>query len=138
MNRRDLQSLAESRLREADVLLAAREYNGAYYLAGYSVECAIKACIAKQTMAEDFPDVNHAKASWVHDLEALIKQAGLLQTLSKHRANNTVFHTHWLVAKDWSVDSRYDLSHTMQEAEDLVRAIADPHSGILAWLRLHW
>jgi HEPN domain-containing protein len=31
------------------VLLEAGLYAGAYYLAGYAVECALKACIAKKT-----------------------------------------------------------------------------------------
>jgi len=31
-------------------------FDGAYYLAGYAVECAIKACIAKGTRRYEFPD----------------------------------------------------------------------------------
>ncbi|HLF84399.1 MAG TPA: HEPN domain-containing protein [Blastocatellia bacterium] len=56
MNRNDLKLLAVTRLREAKVLLANGEYSGAYYLAGYVVECALKACIAKRTKRHDFPD----------------------------------------------------------------------------------
>ncbi|MGB7136749.1 MAG: HEPN domain-containing protein [Acidobacteriaceae bacterium] len=56
MNRKDLQSLANTRLREARVLFRAKEFSGAYYLAGYAVECALKACIAKQYRQHDFPD----------------------------------------------------------------------------------
>ena len=43
----DLQDLAELRIKEARILLDAGSYPGAFYLAGYSVECALKACIAK-------------------------------------------------------------------------------------------
>ena len=56
MNRKDLQRLTRLRLAEARVLLAAAKYDGAYYLAGYAVECALKACIAKQIKRFDFPD----------------------------------------------------------------------------------
>jgi HEPN domain-containing protein len=55
MDRGDFQRLAELRLKEAKALCAAGMYDGAYYLAGYAVECAIKACIAKRTKAEEFP-----------------------------------------------------------------------------------
>jgi HEPN domain-containing protein len=55
MNRTEFQSLAEVRIREAKALLDAGLWDGAYYLAGYAVECALKACIAKRTRAEDFP-----------------------------------------------------------------------------------
>jgi hypothetical protein len=56
MNRTDFQQLAELRLREAEALLAAGLPDGAYHLAGYSVECALKACIAKRTQLHDFPE----------------------------------------------------------------------------------
>ncbi len=47
MNRSDLQNLATIRLRDAEVLLDNGRYDGAYYLLGYVIECALKACIAK-------------------------------------------------------------------------------------------
>jgi hypothetical protein len=56
MNRRDLQTLAKIRLKEAQALARLRLYDGAYYLAGYAVECALKACIARRTSRYDFPD----------------------------------------------------------------------------------
>ncbi|MCP5119377.1 MAG: HEPN domain-containing protein, partial [bacterium] len=49
MNRTDFQNLALERLDDAKVLLDGGRYNGAYYLSGYVVECALKACIAKLT-----------------------------------------------------------------------------------------
>ena len=64
MNRNDLKGLALIRLREATILLANGEYSGAYYLAGYAVECALKPCIAKQTRRHDFPDKKLAEQSW--------------------------------------------------------------------------
>ncbi len=55
MNRMEFQGLAEIRIREAEILLAAGAWDGAYYLAGYAVECALKACIAKKTVEHSFP-----------------------------------------------------------------------------------
>lgn len=49
MFRKDFQDLAMVRVREAEMLLAAGLFDGAYYLAGLAVECALKACIAKAT-----------------------------------------------------------------------------------------
>ena len=56
MNRADLQKLSNTRIREAKALFAAGEYSGAYYLAGYAVECALKACFAKNVKQYDFPE----------------------------------------------------------------------------------
>jgi len=47
MNRKGLQDLAIVRLKEAKALLDQGFHDGAYYLCGYAVECALKACIAK-------------------------------------------------------------------------------------------
>jgi hypothetical protein len=56
VNRTQLQQLAEERVRDAEALLNAGQWSGAYYLAGYAVEFALKACIAKLTNQHDFPD----------------------------------------------------------------------------------
>ena len=49
VDRKDLQELSKVRLKEATALLKLGLFDGAYYLAGYAVECALKACIAKGT-----------------------------------------------------------------------------------------
>jgi HEPN domain-containing protein len=56
VDRRDLQELSKVRLKEAKALLDLGLYDGAYYLAGYAVECALKAGIAKETRRHQFPD----------------------------------------------------------------------------------
>ena len=58
MNRIDLQNLANERIAEAKILFDAGKWSGAYYLAGYAVECGLKACIAKLTKPDEFPDKN--------------------------------------------------------------------------------
>ena len=77
MNRNDLQGLARLRVREARTLLKAGHSAGAYYLAGYAIECALKACIAKAVKRHQFPDLRTVRESYTHDLRELIKLAGL-------------------------------------------------------------
>ena len=55
MNRRDFRRLAEEQLRDARVLMAGRRYAAAYYLAGYAIECGLKACVARQVKQYEFP-----------------------------------------------------------------------------------
>ena len=45
VDRKDLQELSKVRLKEATALLKLGLFDGAYYLAGYAVECALKACV---------------------------------------------------------------------------------------------
>jgi len=84
MNREDFQKLTQERLKDAEALLRQQRYSAAYYLCGYAVECALKACIAKQTKEFDFPpDPATIREIYVHDLEKLTKSAGLGADLDK-------------------------------------------------------
>ena len=51
----ELRALAELRIREAEILFAAGGSDGAYYLAGYAIECDLKSWIAGKTRENDFP-----------------------------------------------------------------------------------
>src|SRR4051812_17599161 len=74
----DFQALADKRVREAEILLNAGEPDGAYYLAGYAVECALKACIIKRmNTSDEWPDRRFSEDCWKHDLTTLLRVAGL-------------------------------------------------------------
>ena len=138
MTRSDLQLLATMRLGDANALLKARRYSAAYYLAGYAVECALKACIAKQTRKHTFPpDRRTVEKLYTHDLGGLAKEANLEIEIRSHSLTDTAFGDNWAITKDWSERARYQRrSHA--DARDLIEAIADPAHGVLAWLRQRW
>lgn len=138
MNRRDLQALARQRIRDARVLLRGGCPDGAYYLAGYAVECALKACIAKRYRRYDFPDRKVVNASWVHDLTQLVGVAGLAQQLADERKASPALDVTWKLVADWNEDRRYDLQVSARMAQDLYRAITAPRNGVLPWLRQYW
>jgi hypothetical protein len=70
--RRDFQRLADLRAQEASTLAKASNQHGAYYLGGFAIECALKACIAKQTKRHEFPlDPRYANRVYTHDLGEL-------------------------------------------------------------------
>ena len=77
VNRSDLQKLANVRIDDAGILLTAGRYEAAYYLLGYAVECALKACISKQIREFDFPDKKLVNESYVHDLTKLLNICGI-------------------------------------------------------------
>lgn len=138
MNRADLQSLAELRIREAKLLLDSGSYQGAYYLAGYSIECALKACIARRTQQFDFPDKKLVNQVFTHNLVSLLRISGLDGDLQKEVQSNPDFSDNWEVVKDWTEESRYLLSVAPKTATDLFNAIADSDSGVLNWLKKSW
>jgi len=135
MNKAELENLADLRIKEAEILLKAGCYHGAYYLAGYSVECTLKACIAKQVKEFDFPDKKLANDSYTHKLSDLVITAGLKQELSVQEKQNKKFRLNWPIVVEWSETSRYRLTITEKEAYDLFTALTDKESGILLWLK---
>jgi HEPN domain-containing protein len=137
VNRIDFQQIAELRLRESKALLADGFSDGAYYLAGYAVECALKACIAKRTQEHDFPD-RESRNYYSHDLEELLGFAKLRIELDQSMKANSAMKTNWIIVQDWSEESRYDKNKTGQEATELLMAIEDQAGGLLPWLRQPW
>jgi HEPN domain-containing protein len=138
MNRNDLKKLAMTRLREAKVLLLNGQYSGAYYLAGYAVECGLKACIAKQIKKFDFPDKKTVIDSYTHDLAALVKVAGLQPSLDLEiQRDQQGFGLYWKVVRQWTEQHRYQIID-QKTAEGLVEAISDAKRGVLKWLKRHW
>ena len=138
MNRADLQNLSRLRRREAYQLLQAGHFCGAYYLAGLSVECALKACIAKKVNRYDFPDRALAQRVYTHNLEQLQKDAGLESIFKRDADASPLLELNWAVVKDWSVESRYDLTISEALARDLYSACTSRRYGVLAWIRQHW
>jgi HEPN domain-containing protein len=138
MNRFDLQQMAEERVADAAALLEAERYQAAYYLCGYAIECALKACIARKTREFDFPDRKLANDSHVHDLEKLLNVAGLAQLHRDEVQRNDSFAAYWVIVQDWSEASRYNASITPAKAAGFFLAVTDEPNGVLAWLKKQW
>lgn len=138
MNRKDLQILAELRLDDAKILLDAGRFAGAYYLLGYAVECALKACITKQIKEHDFPDKQLILDSYTHNLEQLLRISGVKSQLDLRMTGDKAFEVNWTTVKDWTEAARYDNNVPEVRARDLLNAVADATSGVLTWLKTVW
>jgi HEPN domain-containing protein len=136
MNRLEFQSLATERLDDAAALLNAGRYAAAYYVSGYAIECALKACIARRTKQDDFPP-KEASKYYTHDLPKLLDMADLGVAFKQEAEREPAFRSNWAVVKDWTEESRY-YGHGQRDAEQILAAINDPHHGVLRWLRQNW
>jgi hypothetical protein len=137
VNRDDFQQLAEGRLLDAQTLIEARRFTGAFYLAGYAVECALKACIAKQTRQYDFPDRTTTAQSYTHDFAKLIQASKLDGAFRERLSADPAFAVNWALMSDWSVESRYaEVAESASRA--FLVAIEDPLHGVMSWLRTLW
>jgi len=135
VNRADFKKLALTRLDDARVLLRNRRYSAAYYLAGYAVECSLRACLAKKTRRFDFPPEPEQVKNvyYIHKLETLAKASGLLQVLR----GTPKLDTYWTLVKNWSETSRYD-ARAGNRAKDILLAIEDPAEGVLQCIKHYW
>jgi HEPN domain-containing protein len=135
MNRVDLQQLTEDRIADAQVLLDAGRWSAAYYMAGYAIECALKACIAKQTNQHDFPDKDQAYRAYTHSLTGLVKVVLLHDDMHTTQAlANPELYKNWQVVKDWTEQARYEQTDE-KSARELHAAITDANSGVLSWVK---
>lgn len=124
-------------LEAATSLLQSGHWASAYYLAGYSVECGLKACIARQFREHDFPDQKIVNASYTHKLADLVRTAGLDQQLRAAEVSSDQFKVNWTTVKDWSPESRYK-ERTEIEARGIIGAIEARPNGVLEWIMQHW
>ena len=111
--------------------------DGAYYIAGYAAECAIKACISRSTDRHEFPDKKRALASHTHNLGELIGVAELKTELTSAEKTDPKFSQYWGIVRDWSEQSRYERL-TVQQAEALINALRDGKHGVMRWLKQYW
>jgi HEPN domain-containing protein len=132
-SRPDFERLMILRMEEAKLLIDhKKDWDGAYYLAGYAVEFALKICIISQLMkSNSFPDEKLAENFYKHDLAVLRRAAGLEDEMNKDAAVSL----HWDVVKDWAEQSRYRLGATEQDARDLYDAI---ENGVVPWIKARW
>jgi HEPN domain-containing protein len=132
-DRATFQKLAEARLAEARLLLASGLPSGAYYLAGYAIECALKAIIAAQFRASEIPDRRLVERVHVHDLSKLLSLTGLEDELEAEMNVNPDLHGRWTTIKTWSERARYEI-WTPQSASAILEAVGGDE-GLLRWLQ---
>lgn len=142
MNRAHWQELAEGRLLDAEILLGAGRWASAFYLAGYAVEFGLKSCVLRYldlsgALFSDRKYLRDLGECWTHDVQKLVRLAGLTQALNEASRANPIFAGYWGIVEDWQETSRYEWK-TESEARTLVEAITHEPDGVLRWIRQHW
>ena len=140
MTKSDLQQLAELRIKEAKLLLDNEYYQGAYYICGYAIEFALKACIVRglQDQWLDKGVVKELSKLYTHELAILLNFNGILKKeLDALADTNPQFGAAWRLALQWSPDRRYELNIGERDAYDFYEAVTGTN-GILPWLRTKW
>ncbi|MHB0875542.1 MAG: DNA-binding protein [Anaerolineae bacterium] len=138
MKKTDLEHLADLRVTEARALCDHQCYAGAYYLLGYAVECALKACIAKQIREGEVPERALMNGFYSHGLEQLLALSGLKLEFQESLDCSPGLRRNWATVRDWQVESRYTVQVAESLARDMFTAVSDSEDGVLTWLRARW
>ena len=136
MNRSSLQNLANERIKDAEALLMAGRWSGAYYLAGYAVECALKACFAKQTREYDFPQKSAQKV-FTHNISELLSLAGIKALRDNDIKTSQAQQLNWAIVEEWNESTRYEI-WTEVQARQLYEAVNHSTEGAMTWIIKHW
>jgi hypothetical protein len=105
-------------------------------LAGYAIECALKAKIAADFRENEIPELKRVQNIYTHDLSALLGLANLREQLDSERETNPGLYQRWTTIKDWSEKARYAVS-TEANASAILEAVGGDE-GLLHWLRNRW
>jgi hypothetical protein len=139
VNRQEARQLADEWVIDAEVMLVAGRWHAAYYLAGYVVECGLKACVLAhiERIGIIFQDRRFAERCYTHDLEALMRVADLAIVFGRDFAANPALRMSWGIVTRWNVDRRYQAT-SEADARDLYQAVTDNANGVLPWIRVRW
>jgi len=149
-NPKEILDLAYQRLDEAVLLCEHGRYDGAFYLAGYSVELALKARICTNiglpALFDEDKDNEINKISSVgeirrflktHNLTTLLFISGLKPKFDDNLAMDKEFaNAGALLFNDWSEKTRYKHRGHADEknVKKLISLLSDNTHGLLKWI----
>ena len=141
----ELEVLAQEKLDDAAALIAGSRWSSGYYLGGYAVELALKACIAKSFKAVTIPDKDLVNATYSHNFRNLVGTAGLsadLRNREQADRNFAALSTAWVevpITQD-VIDAAVSVlsRHRLRAADALQLAAAKVAAGktLLAFVTL--
>ncbi len=119
----DLRKIGRARLQDAQVLLKAKRFDGAFYLCGYAVELMLKARICRTLKWANFPETRGEFQGYqslkTHDLEVLLRFSGAEGAVrSKNLAE-------WSTVLNWDPEKRYQQigQMTAPQAADMITSV---------------
>jgi hypothetical protein len=143
----EIKNIALERLQEAAILCDNEKYDGAFYLAGYSVELMLKAKICERfdvdnLFDETSKDISKVRnAVKIHDISLLLVFSGLRNKLEKDKSTNDVLESTINKLFDaqkclWSELNRYQTigSQNPDDVKELISLLLDK-DGLIQWIQ---
>jgi len=128
-----LEKLGRSRLQEARSLLENKHYSASVYLAGYAVECFLKAAICKAIDSEKMPATFMS-----HDLDALLLYTGLKRSMQNEKK---VYDNFLKIQGIWKIEGTPSLRYKdpsiykERDAQSFLDLIDGDSHVVFTWLK---
>ena len=119
----ELRNLSKDRVKDAEALIQAKRYDGAYYLCGYAIEMGLKRRICKTLRwKKGYPgsdkEFGQLKSFKTHDLDVLLGLSGIEEKIKKN------FLSEWSIVNAWKPEIRYaSRTKTPQMAKGMLAAV---------------
>ncbi|MBK1840288.1 hypothetical protein JHL17_23060 [Azospirillum sp. YIM B02556] len=81
-----------------------------------------------------WPDKSSRRDLYIHDLNGLLKKAGLDAEILREISNAAPLGVAWMIVKDWTIDVRYAKNVRLRDARDIVEAVSSRESGLVKWI----
>lgn len=149
-NPAEIKKLAYQRLEEAEILADNQKYEGAFYLAGYSIELMLKAKICENLGIDDLFDESSQiygisevrKAVKTHDIAVLLIFSGLRAKFDDAKSLSLILmETNSILFAAsgkclWSEQSRYQpCGSQMPESVKNLITLLKNEAGIVQWIK---
>ncbi len=127
------------RLKDARALHSQKRWNGAIYMGGYAIECALKSLICYQELTNNFKDTTvfkqGLKGSDLHSLVKLLDALPNVQRVIESQQGNNPYRQAWItVTSLWRNDElRYSNKKGYEtEANKFIDAVKILHKYLLS------
>lgn len=106
LEKKEIKKIAKARLKDAQVLVASRRYDGAIYLCGYAIELGLKARICRTLKWSGFPSTNNEFKDYrsfkTHNLDVLLHLTGIEEKIKRE------LFAEWSAVAEWDPETRYN------------------------------
>jgi hypothetical protein len=147
-NPKEIKDLAYQRLKEAEILYQNGMCDGAFYLAGYSVELILKAKICDRLGIPNLFDETNSDTNSIkgigdirktlktHNLFTLLIFSGLKIKFDNDKANNKeLAKANTLLFNAWDENARYKpCGHILDKDVEKLLNLLSGVNGILTWI----
>lgn len=115
VNCNELKSIAKARLKSASFLMDAKDWDGAVYMMGHVLECALKACACKALHLSSYPESRKTDGHFMtHNFDQLLVLSGMSDIFGINASPVAIFQNWSEFTQEFSGDwpaMRYDLTH---------------------------